>query len=264
VSADVLAGILARKREEIAALRPRLAELQAAAADAGPVRPWAAALRPPDRVALIAELKRRAPSAGSLRPQLDPVELAGTYERAGADALSVLTDAAFDGVLADLEQARGSTAIPALRKDFVLDPVQIYEARAFGADAVLLIVSALTNAELYGLLDVVGEVGMAALVEVHDEGELERALTAQAEVIGINNRNLQTFETNLEVTKRLAGSVPADRVLVAESGIATGAQVEDLGALGVDAVLVGRALVSHPEPGRLAKELASQAKRERS
>ena len=255
-----LADVARRKQQEIAALRPRMAELKSRAADASPGRPWSTALRHADRVALIAELKRRAPSAGSLRPGMDPPALARVYEGAGASALSVLTDADFDGALVDLRQAREAVSVAALRKDFVLDPVQVYESRVAGADAILLIVRALTDDELATLLGISEEVGLGTLVEVYDEDELGRALATPAPVIGINNRDLTTLGTNLEVTRRLARRVPSDRILVAESGIESGEQVRELGELGVDAVLVGRALVSHPEPGRLAAELSDQPK----
>jgi indole-3-glycerol phosphate synthase len=255
-----LADVARRKRQEIAALRPRSAELEGMAADALPGRPWAAALRRPNRVALIAELKRRAPSAGSLRPEMDPGALARSYEEAGASALSVLTDADFDGDLADLRQAREAVSVPALRKDFVLDPVQVYESRVAGADAILLIVRMLTDDALVTLLGISEEVGLETLVEVHDEAELERALATTAPVIGVNNRDLTTLSTSLEVTRRLAPRVPSDRVLVAESGIDSGEQVKELGELGVDAALVGRALVSHTDPSELAAELSSQPK----
>lgn len=260
---DRLTPILERKREEIAALRPRRAELRAEAADAPPTRPWAAVLRPPGRVALIAELKRRAPSAGELNPGLIPERMARIYEEAGAAALSVLTDRAFGGELSDLQRARDAVGLPVLRKDFTLDPVQVWESRAAGADAILVIVRALEPAALKELLEVAAEAGLGTLVEVHDETELSMALDAGASVIGVNNRNLRTFTTNLEVTRRLAERIPSERILVAESGIRSAEQVRDLGGRGVDAVLVGSALVSHSEPGRLAAELVGQSRRER-
>jgi len=264
LTADYLTAILQRKREEIARLKPRAAQLRSAAGDAPPARPWSQALCLPGKVALIGELKRRAPSMGSLRPEMNPARFAQSYEQAGAAALSVLTDADFDGELTDLAEARAAVTVPALRKDFILDPVQVYESRAAGADAVLLIVRALPDDLLAELLGLTSEVGLGALVEVHDETELDRALASSAEVIGINNRDLRTFDTSLDVTLGLADAVPADRALVAESGITSGRQVSELGMRGVDAVLVGRALVSHADPARLARELASQAKRERS
>jgi len=255
-----LAEVALRKDEEIAALRPRMAELRSRAADAPPCRPWAAGLRLADRVALIAELKRRAPSAGSLRPQMDPPTLARAYEGAGAAALSVLTDADFDGALADLWRAREAVSVATLRKDFVLDPVQVFESRVAGADAILLIVRMLTDDQLMTLLGISDEVGLGTLVEVHDEVELERALASNAWVIGVNNRDLTTLSTSLDIARELASRVPSGRLLVAESGIESGQQVRELGELGVDAVLVGRALVSHSDPGGLAAELSNQPK----
>lgn len=257
-TSDYLTRILERKSDEIATLRGRTAELRARAADLPPARPWATVLRRPRHVALIAEIKRRAPSAGELDPNLVPENLAQAYELAGAAAVSVLTDSDFDGNLADLVRAREAVGIPALRKDFILDPVQVWESRAAGADAILLIVRALDVARLSELLEAASEVGLGTLVEVHDEEELGLALASEAPVIGINNRDLRTFATGLELTKRLASAVPGDRVLVAESGIDNAEQVRELGARGVDAVLVGRALVTHTEPGRLAAELAGQ------
>lgn len=263
MTSDYLAGILARKWAEIEALKPEGVELRARAADAPPTRDWAKALRRPGRVALIAELKRRAPSAGSLRPDLDPASLAAAYESAGAAAISVLTDRDFDGGLADLETARGAVSLPVLRKDFLLDPLQLLQSRVAGADAVLLIVRALSDSQLADLLGVAGELGLGVLVEVHELGELRKALDAAAPVIGINNRDLRTLATKLDVTGRLVESVPADRVLVSESGIEAPEQVRKLGERGVDAVLVGRALVAHSDPGALARELASQPRQER-
>lgn len=261
---DYLAGILDRKREEVAALESRVDALAREVESAPAVRPWREALRHSEHVTLIAELKRKAPSAGDLKLALDPVRLARSYERAGAAAVSVLTDLDFGGQLDDLREARAAVSLPTLRKDFVLDPLQLLEARAAGADAALLIVSALSDAELGRLLSYASELGLGCLVEVHDEGELERALAAGAGVIGINNRDLKTFETRLEVTHRLAPQVPADRVVVAESGIDSAAQVKELGELGVDAVLVGSALVRETEPERLARTLAAQPKKRRA
>lgn len=260
---DYLAGVLARKWAEIETLKPQAVELRAAAADAAPTRGWITSLRLEGRVALIAEIKRRAPSTGALRGELDPAALAATYEAAGAAALSVLTDRDFDGALADLERARASVSLPALRKDFLLDPVQLFQSRVAGADAVLLIVRALSDGQLADLLGLADELGLGVLVEVHDEQELRRALEAGAAVIGINNRDLKTLATRLDVTGRLVDAVPKDRVLVSESGIEAPEQVRKLGERGVDAVLVGRALVSHDDPGALARELAWQSKRER-
>ncbi len=263
VSVNYLSRILDRKLEEIARLRKRSGELEASAAAAPSARSWVSALRRPGEVALIAELKRRAPSAGELRPEMDPASLARSYESAGAAALSVLTDLDFAGQLSDMEEARSAVSLPTLRKDFILDPLQVLESRAAGADAVLLIVAALSNDQLAELLSATSGLGMGSLVEVHDEHELERALAVDAVVIGINNRDLTTFETRREVSHRLAPSVPGDRVLVAESGIESAEQVSELGDAGVDAVLVGTALVTEAEPEELARALASQTKRAR-
>lgn len=260
---DYLTSILARKRAEIAELGPRSARLMALAGDRPPARPWASGLRRSDRVTLIAELKRRSPSSGALRPDLDPAALARVYARAGAAALSVLTDGDFDGRLADLEAARDSVALPVLRKDFVLHPAQVWESRAAGADAVLLIVRALSGQQLADLLGTAGEAGLGTLVEAHDEEELDRALEAGSEVIGINNRDLASFATDPSLTLDLASRVGPGPVLVAESGIESPDQVRELGARGIDAVLVGRALVTHADPGRLAGSLASQPKEAR-
>jgi indole-3-glycerol phosphate synthase len=261
---DYLTKILKRKQAEVEIFADWAAELAAQAASAPPARPWALPLKKAERVALIAEIKRRAPSAGSLRPDLDPRGLARAYEAAGAAAISVLTDQDFDGKLSDLEAARDAVNLPVLRKDFILDKVQVYESRAAGADAVLLIARALSDAQLVDLLGLAREVGLGTLVEVHDEDELGRALNAGAPVIGVNNRDLRTFTTDLDITRKLVDSVPPDRILVSESGIEAGEHVSELGALGVDAVLVGRALVSQEDPGALARELASQPKVERA
>jgi indole-3-glycerol phosphate synthase len=260
MSKDYLATILARKWAEIEALRPRSAELRAAATDLPPPRGWADALRQADRVTLIAELKRRSPSAGPLRADLDPRALVRVYEAAGAGAISVLTDRDFDGVLGDLQKAREAVSLPVLRKDFILDPVQLYESRAAGSDAVLLIVRALSDEQLAELLGLATELGLGVLVEVHDAEELRRALEVNSPVVGINNRDLRTFATRLDITGGLVGAVPADRVLVSESGIEAPEQVRKLGERGVDAVLVGQALVSRDDPGDLARELAAQPK----
>lgn len=264
MTGDYLQSIVDRKREEIASLAPRVSDLRAASAAAAPPRPWSESLRQPGKVGLIAELKRRAPSAGDLRPGMDPAALARSYQSAGAAALSVLTDADFDGDLDDLVRARGEVAIPTLRKDFILDRVQVWESRAAGADAVLLIVRALSDGQLEELLDAAGESGLGTLVEVHDLAELERALATDAQVIGINNRDLRTLATNLDVTRQLAPAVPADRILVAESGIESPEHVEQMGDLGVDAVLVGRALMSSADPQELAARMAGKRRCERS
>jgi indole-3-glycerol phosphate synthase len=261
---DRLAEIVAVKREEVSALGSRLDELRAAAAEAPPARGFAAALARRGEVRLLAEVKRRSPSAGAIRPDADPVEIALAYEAGGAAALSVLTDEAFfGGSLQALRAVRAEVGIPVLRKDFVIDAAQVYEARAAGADAILLIVRILDDTLLVELQALAVRLGMDALVEVHDGPELERALAAGSRLIGVNNRDLRTFRTDLGVTRRLAAGVPAGATLVAESGIRTAEDVRALGAAGVDAVLVGEslmrqadvraaaaALVGHPKTGR--------------
>ena len=212
-----------------------------------------------DRVRLIAEVKKASPSRGLLAPNFDPVLLATTYAQNGAAAISVLTDPRFQGTLehlASVKQAVLPVGTPALRKDFVFDPYQVYEARACGADAVLLIVSILTPQKLADFLSLGRELGMECLVEVHTPEELQAALDAGAEIIGINNRDLRTFHTDLAVTRELAQLVPRDKVIVSESGISTGEDMLNLKDLGVNAALVGEALVTAPDVGAKVRELA--------
>ena len=256
---DILARILERKREEIAAgaRAAPLAEMRRRAADAPPPRGFRAAIEAEigeGRPAVIAELKRASPSRGVIRRDFDPSRIAAGYERGGAAALSVLTDRDFfQGAPDHLRAARAATALPALRKDFLIDPWQVHEARAMGADCVLLIVAALDDVLLHELAELAGELGLDTLVEVHDEAELDRALRIPAPLIGINNRDLRTFETSLATTERLAPRTPADRRTVTESGIASRDDVAGLRAHGVHAFLVGEAFMSAPDPGeRLA------------
>jgi indole-3-glycerol phosphate synthase len=255
----ILDEIVAWKRDEVARLklaRP-VEAVQAEAALAPPPRDFAAALRAPG-VRLIAEIKRASPSRGLLRPDLDAVALAREYEANGASAISVLTDAHFfQGSLDDLRAVRRNVGLPVLRKDFVLAPYQVYEARAAGADAVLLIVAALDDGDLAALHRLIRRLEMYALVEVHDEAELERALEIEPHVIGVNNRNLRTFEVDLGTTARLRPLVPADVVLVAESGVHTRADVARLSAIGADAMLVGEALVRAADVGRKVRQLVA-------
>ena len=256
---DILARILERKREEIAAgaRAAPLAEMRRRTADAPPPRGFRAAIEAEigeGRPAVIAELKRASPSRGVIRRDFDPSRIAAGYERGGAAALSVLTDRDFfQGAPDHLRAARAATALPALRKDFLIDPWQVHEARAMGADCVLLIVAALDDVLLRELAELAGELGLDTLVEVHDEAELDRALRVPAPLIGINNRDLRTFETSLATTERLAPRIPADRRTVTESGIASRDDVAGLRAHGVHAFLVGEAFMSAPDPGeRLA------------
>ena len=209
---------------------------------------------------MIAEFKRRSPSRGVIREGLDPAAVAQAYEAAGAAALSVLTEPEhFGGSLEDLRQARAATLLPALRKDFVVDPYQVWEAWAAGADAVLLIVAALSDAELKGLLATAGEATLDALVEVHDRGELDRALAAGARLVGVNNRDLRTLEVSLDTSIGLGPLVPGGVVKVAESGIRTGDDVRRLRECGFDAVLVGEHLMASPDPGAALEALILDA-----
>jgi indole-3-glycerol phosphate synthase len=256
----MLDEIVAHKREETRerqAHRP-LSRLQELAAARPPARPFGAALRGAD-VAVIAEVKRRSPSKGPLAPGLVPADTARLYEGAGAAAISVLTDARYFGAsLDDLEAVRGAVDTPVLRKDFILGEYQVLESRAFGADALLLIAAALGRDDLSDLVEYARILGMEALVEVHDEAELDAALDAGAPLIGINNRDLRTFETDLGTTRRLAPLVPDRHLVVSESGIRERRQVEELRRLGVRAVLVGEALVTAPSPAAKLRELAGR------
>lgn len=261
---DILTRIVATKKEEVVALRAQAESSRQRAADAPPARGFAAALRHPRRVRLLAEIKRRSPSAGPIRPGATPEEVARDYRSGGAAALSVLTDRDyFDGSLAALEAVHAAVDLPLLRKDFIIDPLQIYEARAAGADGILLIVRILDDAAMADLLGLATELGMDTLVEVHDDEELARALDAGATVVGVNNRDLRTFTTDLQLTFRLAPTVPPDVVLVAESGIRTAEDVKRLGEAGVDAVLVGESLMRQPDLVAAAAALAAEEKRSR-
>jgi indole-3-glycerol phosphate synthase len=253
----VLRDIIAHKREELADRRRRvpLDVLRRRAAAADPVRPFLAALRGP-RIRLIAEVKGASPSAGTIRAEFDPAEVARGYEGAGAAAISVLTDARyFKGADEHLISVRRAVRLPVLRKDFVIDPYQVYEARALGADAVLLIVAILPPSALADLQSLAYELGMAALVEVHSDADLERALTASPRLIGINNRNLDTLETTLAPSRRLRPGIPSGVTVVAESGIEERAHVEEMERLGMHAVLVGTALMRAPDPPGRVREL---------
>lgn len=261
---DVLQRILQVKEGEVAALRPYAAELRSQAADAPPVRGFASALREAAQVQLLAEIKRRSPSAGAIQDGAHPGEVARAYERGGAAALSVLTDSQFfGGDLDALRSARAATSLPVLRKDFIVDALQLWEARAAGADAVLLIVRALDQARLGDLLTMAAELGMDALVEAHTLAEVERALAAGVTLLGVNNRDLATFTTDLALSEQLVRHVPAAVTFVAESGIRTPADVERLGACGVDAVLVGEALMRQPDITAAARVLVGRPKLER-
>ena len=258
---DILNTILARKLEEIAERRARapLAELKARARDSSPVRGFADALRTAiahGEPAVIAEVKKASPSKGVIRPDFHPAEIAFSYEFGGASCLSVLTDVDFfQGADAYLQQARAACALPVLRKDFTIDPYQVYEARVLGADCILLIVAALDDFQLAELSDLAMQLGMDVLVEVHDIDELERALQVPAPLLGINNRNLRTFDVSLDVTLSMKDAVPRDRVLVTESGILAPADVATMRNAGIHAFLVGETFMRADEPGEALRTL---------
>jgi indole-3-glycerol phosphate synthase len=254
VVATYLDAILAYHRARAAADTRRDGELEALVAGLPPARAFEAALRErarAEQVAVIAEVKRRSPSAGALAPDLDPAALARAYARGGAACLSVLTDGPhFGGSREDLQRARAAVALPVLRKDFTVAPGDVYDARAMGADAVLLIVAALAEEELRRLLALATSLGLAALVEVHEEGEVAAALRAGAQLIGVNQRDLRSFQVDTARALRLARCLPPDVVAVAESGIRDPSDVERLAAAGYHAVLVGEHLVGAEDPVR--------------
>ena len=261
----ILDEIVREKRAEVGRLAPWAGALRKQAEGMPAPRDFASALRGPKGVALIAEVKRKSPSAGWIRRDLNAAGLASAYAYGGASAISVLTDEAnFGGTREDLEAVRGAVEVPVLRKDFLVEPVQVYESRAMGADAVLLIVRILEDGRLRELLALARELGMAALVETHDEAELERALSVGADIVGINNRDLKRFETDLAVGERLAPGIPADVVVVGESGIESAADVDRMGAAGVDAVLVGESLVRADDPVAAVEALVGRPRRGRS
>jgi indole-3-glycerol phosphate synthase len=281
----ILDDILAYKRGVVAAAQAAvpLSQLRAQANDQAPARGFARALRASKEATaprLIAEIKKVSPAKGALNPEMDVVAMARSYEAAGASAISVLTDEKFfKGHLDDMRQVRAAVTLPVLRKDFVLSPYQLVEARAAGADAALLIVAGLASPlsdpdvsrsaeagpadlrvafeRLKSLLGVAREIGLDCLVEVHDEAELDVAIEAGAEVIGINNRNLATFETTIAVTERLGSRVPERATLVSESGITEREEVQRVRRAGAHAILVGSSIVSAPDPTAKIRELIS-------
>jgi len=254
----ILDEIIATKRREVAAARRRmpLAEMEDQAAEAPPVRDFRAALAGPGPIQLIAEVKKASPSAGVIRADFDPIAIARTYQAHGAACLSVLTDAPyFQGHLSYLARIRASVAIPLLRKDFLIDEYQVVEARLAGADAVLLIAEVLDDEALARLLARARGLGMAALVEFHEEANLERVLAAGADLVGVNNRDLRRFVTDLELTLRVRGRIPPEVLVVSESGIRTRRDVERLEAAGVSAILVGENLMRADDIGLAVERL---------
>ncbi len=260
--ATILDRILATKRQELARAKASVseAEIRRRAVEAPPPRDLAAALRPPGPIRLIAEVKKASPSKGVIRPDFDPVAIAQVYEAHGAAALSVLTDERyFQGRLADLCRVRAAVGIPVLRKDFVIEPYQVFEARAAGADAVLLIAECLDDMALGALYALICRLGMTPLVEVYRPENLARVVEMGAAVIGINNRDLRTFEVDLGHTLRLRAQVPADRILVSESGIRSRADALRLEAAGVHAMLVGESLMRQADIGQAVDRLLGKA-----
>jgi indole-3-glycerol phosphate synthase len=248
---DLLEAILAATRTRVAARRKALSEatLEEKARAQAPTRGFGAALRQ-QRLNIIAECKRRSPSKGLLRPAYDPVQIAVSYEQAGAAAISVLTEPTFfDGDLSHLEAVRAAVSLPLLRKDFIVDRFQILEARAAGADAILLIVAALSDEALVRLRGDALELGLDALVEVHDERELDRAVAAGADLIGVNNRNLRTLDVDLNASDRLRDRMPNDVVSIAESGLRSREDLDRLFARGYHAFLIGERLMTAADPG---------------
>jgi indole-3-glycerol phosphate synthase len=254
----ILDKIIETKRREVAAGKAKtpLVALEAVIGGLPPARDFRAALDADAGCAIIAEVKRRSPSRGLLRADFDLVRIALEYESHGAAAVSVLTDETFfGGSDADLTAVKDAITLPVLRKEFIIDPYQIYETRAIGADALLLIAAILTEVQLRKYRELAASVGLAALVEVHDGTELEKALGAGAEIIGINNRDLKTFQTDLQTTLALAPLIPADRIAVSESGIRNRQDIETLTKAGIRAFLIGETLIAAPEIGPKLKEL---------
>jgi indole-3-glycerol phosphate synthase len=258
---DVLQRILATKRAEVAAAKAAVpqGEAEASARAAPAVRDFVAAIRAKiaaGRPAVIAEVKRASPSKGLLREHFEPAAIARSYEAGGAACLSVLTDREyFQGAPEHLVAARAACALPVLRKDFIVDPFQVFEARAMGADCILLIAAALEQAKMQRLESLAGSLGMAVLVEVHDAAELDAALALGTPLIGINNRDLRTFETRLETTLSLLPRIPQGRIVVTESGILAPEDVARLRAAGVGAFLVGEAFMRAGDPGQGLQKL---------
>jgi indole-3-glycerol phosphate synthase len=258
---DILQKILARKHEEIDQ-RSKIRSLESVRARAGkqpPTRGFVEAIKrrhAAGEPAVIAEIKKASPSKGLIRKDFDPAAIARSYEAGGAACLSVLTDVDFfQGSNRYLGEARAACSLPVLRKDFIVDPYQVYEARMIGADCILLIVAALEDGPMVEMANLAHELGMDVLMEVHDIDELERALQTDCELVGINNRNLRTFEVSLDTTIDLKAAIPADRIAVTESGIATRPDVARLRAAGVETFLIGESFMREADPGAALQRL---------
>ena len=260
-ASDILVEILDTKSAEIAQRKQRVTQqqIQSELATAPPLRDFVAAIRQrvaAGRAATIAEIKKASPSKGLIRENFDPAQIARSYEKGGAACLSVLTDVKyFQGDDAYLKQARDACQLPVLRKEFIIDPYQVYESRLLGADCILLIVAALDDQQLQAFTKLAYELGMAVLVEVHDAAELKRALALNTELVGINNRNLRTFETTLQTTLSLLDEIPDERIVVTESGIHERADVEIMMQHNVRAFLIGEAFMRAVEPGEKLAQL---------
>lgn len=254
----ILDTIIAHKQKELEIEQQQvpLAVLESKLANLPPTKNFQGAITQSGNINLIAEVKKKSPSKGIIREDFDPIQIAETYAENGAAAISVLTDVQFfDGSLKYLSSIRKRVDVPLLRKDFTIDPYHIYQARVAGADAILLIVAVLTSEQLREFMDIAASLSLASLVEVHTEAELEIALDANAEIIGINNRDLRTFHTDLATTFRLRESIPAEKVVVSESGIYTRAGVESLHEAGVNAILVGESLMRSSDIGEQVRKL---------
>ncbi|WP_299785496.1 indole-3-glycerol phosphate synthase TrpC [uncultured Marivita sp.] len=260
MSATILDTIKAYKLEEVAADKARvpLSEIEAAAKAASPVRPFGAALRTAQVTGygLIAEVKKASPSKGLIRADFEPATLAQAYEAGGATCLSVLTDTpSFQGDKSYLVVARAATSLPALRKDFMYDTYQVAEARSLGADCILIIMASVSDAQAAELEDAATAWGMDALIEVHDRDELDRALELKSPLIGVNNRNLKTFETTLETTRELSKHVPNDRMLISESGLFTPADLANMASHGARSFLIGESLMRQADVAEATRAL---------